>query len=466
MGRYKTLVKNSGIFAVANIGSHLISFFFVRFYTELLTKEEYGIIDLLTTTVSIIIPIVTLAIVEAVLRFSMDAGDRKHVFTNGIFLALCGTAFYAIFGSVVFSLTAYREYFLYTLVLVFLMSVDNICAQNARGSGQVTVFAISGIIKTAFLAGSNILFLLGLGMKTDGYLLALIVSETFTTAYLLTASKSYRELTIHVDRQLLGKMTRYSVPLIPNTLSWWIMNAADKYVILLMLGTTYNGLYAVAHKVPTLINMCNTLFFQAWQISAVEESNSKDKAQFYSNVFSALSFALMMLGALLFVFLKPVFSILSSAEFYEAWQYSPFLILGMIFAAFSSFLGTNYVAVKNTRGSLKTTVAGAGVNLGLNFVLIRFMGLSGAAIATMIGYIITWLFRVADTRKFVRISYDKWRLGTSLSILILQAALLSGGWDYASYSGLVIAVLILGLHYQQVRKAWNVGCALIKKRKG
>ena len=66
MNKYSKLIKNSGIFAIANMGSSIVSFILVRFYTELLSTEQYGTIDFLTTLSSMLIPFITLAIVEAV----------------------------------------------------------------------------------------------------------------------------------------------------------------------------------------------------------------------------------------------------------------------------------------------------------------------------------------------------------------------------------------------------------------
>ena len=464
MNKYTKLIKNSGIFAIANVGSHFISFLLVRFYTELLTIEQYGMIDVMVTTTSLVIPIVSLAIVEAVLRFSIDDENPKEVFSNGILVAICGSLAFAVVGPLVFIRTAYKDYFVLMALLVFLTSIDNICAQHVRGIGRVSVFAISGIIKTATLAGSNILLLLGLGMKIEGYLLSMIISEASSILFLMLASQAYRGLRLHPNMPLLKQMTKYSIPLIPNSLSWWVMNAADKYAILLMIGASANGLYAVAHKLPSLINICNNLFFQAWQLSAVEESKSEKKSEFYSNVFNVLAVTLFMVAAMLLLLLKPIMNVLAAAEYGEAWKYAPFLIIGMVFAAFSSFLGTNYVAMKQTNGALKTTIVGAVVNIVLNFVFIKMIGMHGAALATMISFAVTWLYRAVDTTGFVHITYRVPALIVSILLLVTEAILMIEGWEYATISGLFVCFGIAGLYRHEVRTVWTMGTQLIKKK--
>lgn len=465
MNKYTKLLKNSGIFAIANVGSHLISFLLVRFYTELLTTEQYGMIDVMVTTTSLVIPIISLAIVEAVLRFSIDDDNPKDVFINGVFVAVCGSLVFAIVGPWIFINTAYKDYFIFMAILVFLTSIDNICAQHVRGIGKVSIFAIAGIIKTAVLAGSNILFLLGLGWKIEGYMLSMIISEMASILFLMCASKAYKGLRTRPNMPLLRQMTKYSIPLIPNSLSWWVMNAADKYAILLMLGASYNGLYAVAHKLPSLINVCNNLFFQAWQLSAVEESKSDKKAEFYSNVFNVLALTLFMVAAVLFVLLRPIMKLLAAADYGEAWRYSPFLIIGMVFAAFSSFLGTNYVAMKKTNGALKTTIVGAVVNIILNFIFIKLIGMNGAALATMISFAVTWIYRAIDTREFVDIAYKMGALILSIVLLVLQAISMINNWPLSNYTGIAVCVVIAILYRHEVTTILTIIRRFLNRKK-
>ena len=451
MNRYTKLIKNSAIFAIANLGSHLISFLLVRFYTEFLTTEQYGIIDFFVTTSSLIIPIISISIVEAVLRFSIDEKRKNDVLCNGFLVTIIGSVIFLIVGPFVFYHTSYYQYFWFFYFLVLFTSIDGIFAQFIRGSGKVTVFAISGIIKTFTLVGCNLIFILIFHMRVEGYLLSLIVSEIATIAFLIVASKLYKGFVYNINCLLMKQMIVYSIPLIPNSLSWWIMNAADKYVIIAVLGNAANGLYAVAHKLPTLINLCNSLFFQAWQLSAVEESDSETKSEFYSNVFNLLAFLLFSISGLLLLFLKPIMNILVAESFSGAWKYSPFLILSMVFAAFSSFLGTNYIAMKQTKGALKTTIVGAIVNIFLNIVLIKKIGMNGPALATMISFGITWLYRTYDTKNFVVIHYKLLPLVTSTCLLIIQSVLLIREHKLCEITGLMVLILICCLYFKEMK---------------
>lgn len=449
MNRYNKLLKNSGIFAIANLGSHLISFLLVRFYTELLSSEHYGTIDLMVTTTSMLIPFLTVSIVEAVLRFSIDFTDKKSVLTNGLIVTIVGNLFFCAIGPLLFQNTIYGQYFVWMALLVLGTSIDNVVAQFVRGIGAVKTFAIAGVLKTLTTVLGNLLFLLVFGWKIEGYMLSLILAEIVSFLFLSIRVKLHKYIQITINTPLLKAMVSYSLPLMPNSLSWWVMNAADKYVIFAFLSAAANGMYAVAHKIPTLINICNNLFFQAWQLSAVEESESTEKNGFYSNVFSALTTVLFLAAALLLAFIKPLMQMLVSSDYGDVWIYSPFLIIAMVFSAFSSFLGTNYVAMKKTKGALKTTVFGAAINLFLNLLLIKPFGINGAAFATMFSFAATWLYRAWDTREFVVVHYDIIEMVESVTILCIQAIGII--FRLTIWLQIFAAFAMFGIHYKKLK---------------
>src|SRR5690606_38107953 len=118
----------------------------------------------------------------------------------------------------------------------------------------------------------------------------------------------------------------------------------------------------------------------------IEEANSKDKSNFFSNVFNVFSMVMLLSTSLLLVHLKYIIEVLVADSYIESWKYVPFLLLGIVFSSFSGFLGTNYIAEKKTTGVFKTSLIGAIINIVLNLLMIPLLGLNGAAIATMISF--------------------------------------------------------------------------------
>ncbi|NBL00874.1 MAG: polysaccharide biosynthesis protein, partial [Erysipelotrichia bacterium] len=288
-------------------------------------------------------------------------------------------------------------------------------------------------------------------------------SEVIVLIYVIASAKIYKYVTFSIDKRLIKEMLVYSLPLIPSSLSWWVMNASDKYMILYFVGVSANGLYSVAHKIPTVINLCNTLFMQAWQISAVEEANSLDKDDFYTKVFSLVSSFLYIIGAGLLLMIKPIMCALVAKSYGEVWKLSPFLVIAMIYSAFAGFMGTNYSAMKKTGGALKTTVAGAFTNVLLNYILIQKFGVNGAAFATMFSFIVMWLYRVIDTKDFVKIKFSWIKILLSNVILFLQSyVVIEDPKNGFVYLAVCVAIMLI-VHWNNLRPITNLITKKIKK---
>ena len=124
------------------------------------------------------------------------------------------------------------------------------------------------------------------------------------------------------------------------------------------------------------------------------------------------------------ILLKPIFFYIFSSDYSEAWIAVPFLLLGTIFSSFSGFIGTTYLAAKNTKGSLKTSLIGGIVSLILNALFIPFAGLLGAAFVSFISFTIMFILRYFDTKDIVGIEVDwKRMILNTLGIVVQFAAI-------------------------------------------
>ncbi|WP_010632941.1 oligosaccharide flippase family protein [Sporolactobacillus vineae] len=422
MNRYKKLAFNSVIFAVGNLGSKLISLLLLPLYTYFLSTGQYGTVDLVTTTLSLILPVFTLSIGDAVLRFVMDKNSNKTiVLNNALVLTICGYAVAWLLYPLFKTILPFNNYLFYFYIMLLTSSVNGSLMQFVRANGQVKTFASIGIISSFVVLTSNIILLVQFHLGVAGYLISLIAADIVSLLILFSIGGVYRFISISLTNlALLKEMIVYSIPLIPNALMWWIMGVSDRYIITFFLGVGANGLYAVANKIPSILSMINSIFFQAWQMSAIEEANSKSKSQFYTNIFNAFATVMFLGTSLLLLSLKTILHYVISPSFFSSWEFVPFLLLGVVFSSFSGFLGTNYIAAKNTVGVFRTSIYGAIVNVGANFLLIPFIGTNGASISTMLSFLVIWLFRIADTKSFVKINYNIKSIIGNLSIIFFR----------------------------------------------
>lgn len=428
MKSYKKLIGNSAIFAVGRLGSKLISFFLVPLYTYYLSTAEYGTVDLVITTVNMLIPIVSASMFDAVLRFIMDDKEMTDsVLMNALNVSMIGFLIAFLFFPILvrLDLLGNNSIVLFMYIILFLQILERIFAEYTRAIGEVKKFAINGIIITLTTGIFNVLFLVVFEWGVPGYFMALIVANIISILYLVVSTKAYTHFDFSlIEKHVMKILLLYSIPLIPNALMWWLINASSRYFIRYFINVSANGLFAIASRIPTLINIVTQVFMQAWQLSAIEEYESKDKSTFYSNVFNYLSSILFLGTSAIIVVLKPGFDFLFAAEYYEAWIVVPFLLLGAVFSSFSGFLGTNYIAAKKTTGVFKTSVYGGIISFVLNFLMISTIGIVGAGISSMLSFMAMWILRLYDTRQFIEMKI-KWKTFISnLVIIFIQTGVL------------------------------------------
>ena len=216
-------------------------------------------------------------------------------------------------------------------------------------------------------------------------------------------------------------MVKYSIVLIPNTFMWWIMNSSDRIMVTAMLGAAANGIYAIAYKIPTLLNTITGIFNQAWSYSAISEADCEDIDEYSNKVYNNLVSIVVLVATLLLIMMKPFLKIYVDKSYYIAWMYTPFLIIAFVFMTLGSFLATSYTVSKDSKGFLYSGIVGAIINLVLNWILIPKIGVFGAAIATCISYISVYLYRSLDIQKYNRINiFEKKHIIGYLLLVIIS----------------------------------------------
>ncbi len=374
MDPYRNLISNTVLFGLSTFGARLLTFLLTPFYTRVLSSAEYGLTDLLLQTGNLIIPIASVGIANAVIRYGLEQSrDKRGVFTIGMLTTLTG----------------------FCLLLL-----------AAPLLGQI-----------GFLSGYLHLVLL--------YVLANVLADGITTAFVFLCARQWRYLRLSaVKRRDAARMLRYSAPLVPANLCGWIINISDRYLIALLIGSAATGIYAVSNKLPNVLLTAATTFSSAWQLSALSERPRREKERFFSNVYSVYSAMAWVVASGVILTAKLSTRLLAAPEYYEAWRYVPVLTLATTFACLGSFLASIYMVEQRSASTLATTVLGAVCNLAGNFFLIRLWGSMGAAVSTLLSYILIFAVRAVHTRSLLRIRWGLARLLPSAFILCVQCVLM------------------------------------------
>lgn len=426
--KYSYLLKNIGILTLSNFGSKILTFLLIPLYTSVLTTSEYGTYDLYTTTLSLFIPILTLNIVDGVVRFSMDNEyNCNSVLSIGIKYILKSILcfFLIILLNHIFGFFKILDRY---WIFLFLMYVGNVIydllIRFARSIDKVKDVAIVSFFNTVITLFFNILFLLVLKWGLIGYFSATILAYLFSILYLSYKLSVFdRYSTKSYDANVDCEMVTYSKPLIVDTLSWWITNASDRYIIILLVGVAANGIYSLAYKIPSVLNLFQSIFMQAWILSAVKEFD-KNNSKFYSDIYNIYNAGMVIVCSLLIICDKLIARILFAKEFYGAWQYAPLLMISVLFGSLCAVYNGIFNAAKQSKLLARTTFFGAFLNVIGNLIFVKIYGPIGAAISTLLSYFTVWALRTYLMKNIIILSSPYFKQVISYFVLIIQCIVL------------------------------------------
>ena len=456
MNPYRKLISNTVLFSISTFGSKFLSFLLTPFYTRILSSAEYGVTDLLIQTGNLIIPLASIGIANGVIRFGLERSSNKSgVFTTGLLTMLAGFLVLLAISPLLGRIEFLSGYLWLVLLYVLMANLHALCNQFARAMGHVRLFALDGVLCTLLVIGFDILFLAVFRMGITGYVLANVLSDGITALFVFLRAGQWRYLHLSaLSRAGASRMLRYSAPLVPSNLCSWIINISDRYLIALLVNSAANGIYAIGNKIPNILMTISSLFSSAWQISALAEQPKAEKERFFSNVFSVYSSIALVVASGVILTAQISTRLLAAPEYYEAWRYVPVLTLATTFACLGAFLSSIYMVEQRSGATLFTTMLGAAVNVVGNFFLIQLWGPMGAAISTLLSYLLIFGVRAIHTRTMLRIRWDAPKLLLCCLLLGVQCVVMESAvplWQL--WSGLCL-LAVAAMNYKPLRQAF------------
>ena len=337
-----------------------------------------------------------------------------------------------------------NQYYYYLPIIFFISGLKDISAQFCKASGKAKIYAIEGITSSIFLFGFSIIFLAIFHLEIHGYLLAILISQICSFLYLSLAGRITSCYKKHnFEKDLLKDMLRYSIPLVPNSFSWWVIQTSDRYMVAWLIGDYANGQYTMAYKIPSMLGVISDIFMQAWALSAIDEYDGEKDFQRFTSVYESFEASLVIISSIVLCLNQPIATILYGKEFIDAGIYAPLLIYALLFNNVQAFFGSIYNAAKKTKELMYSSLGTAIINIVLNALFIPSLGVYGAIISTCISYMLLAVLRIVGSRKYIPFSINYRIMIINFILILLQAFIEIFIKDFNQKTIFAVMVLLL-----------------------
>lgn len=404
--REKKLAKNTLFLMVGKICTQCVSFFMLPLYTAVLSTSDYGIADLIITYISLFSPIISLQFEQGLFRNLLDCRDDvkkqtellSSVLFANVFQLIIFTAFYVVLRTFVTS-----SLLVYLYVLIVLQVFQGTILQFARGIDKTLIYTIASFIYAFTHVVGNVILVGIIRIGLPGLLISMVIAGILSLIYLTLELRIWNYINFRAyKKDELKSIALYSIPLIPNQLAWWVINVSDRTLVAYFLGTGANGIYSVANKFSSMYITFYNYFNMSWTESVSISINDTDRDCFIHKMNNSFFNLLAALCIGIIACMPFVFPILVNNNYAVAYNHIPILMLAVFFQALQGLYSAVYVALKKTKEIAKTSFISAIINICINILLIRFIGLYAASISTLVAFLAMCIYRYFDIKKYIK----------------------------------------------------------------
>ena len=404
MGRNRSLFNNSIFFAIGNLGSRVVQLLMLPLYTKWLSPADYGVVDLLNNYINVLVLFIGLDVADALIIFPLKKkiDEIKIIFST----AFLFTIFTTIITVIIFYLTyatgvknmlgTFGDNLWFAFGILVSQAIYRVFQYFCRGIDRMSVFSYTGIVSSFLIAGLSFVLIPEFGFR--GYLTAMILSNILTAFFVIVYSNAFKYFSIKgFDKDVLKDMLKYSIPMIPNILLWWIILSLNRPLLEKYVGLAAIGLFGIACKIPDIIGMVYNFFHPAWITTISEEYGNRDFNKYVNNVLEVVTCVQTFLFIVTMVISKYVFLWFIDERYYSALIYVPLLCVGVVFSNFATFISSIFNANRKTNRMFYSVIIAAFICLVLNFILIPHYGIWGACISIAVGHLAAGISRIYYT---------------------------------------------------------------------
>ena len=392
----QTAVRHSFVYGFGSVLGRAIGFLMLPIFTRYLSPHDYGILEILSLSTSLLGMFLNMGMTAALLRFYAAANSPQEkrevvstaflsVIVTGLLtlllaLAVCRPASNLLFGSGVPTSYLYLSIFSFVLGYIYTIPAAFLRAKEASS----TLMIIGNVCGIVVLV-SSVYFVVVLKLGIVGALLGPVICNLLVVLYL--AVKIFGEVGLRFNWARLREMMSFGPPLVFSNLALFTLHFSDRFFLQRFQSLDAVGVYSVGYKFPFMLNfLLIQPFFMMWQARMYLIEKRPDHAKIFSQIF--VLFSLVLVGAALSMslFSREIIEVMAGPKFSAAHQVIPIVALAYVFCGIGIYVQTGLYLTSRTMLIGIVSAIAAVANLGLNYFLIRYVGMLGAAWATVLGF--------------------------------------------------------------------------------
>ncbi len=399
MNKFKLFIENFLVYGFGGIISKIIPLIMVPVVTRIMPDTDYfGISDLSNTVVSFGSALAIMGMYDAMYRMFFEKEDERYKKT------ICSTALgFTMFTSVIIFVVMLicrqfiAQYFfgdrkyayvVYLSAMATLVGATNsIVSLPTRMQNKRKIFLITNALSPIISYAISIPLLLN-GYYVIALPLASVVSGISMEIVFVIMNRQWFTLKMF-DRKLLKQLLVIAIPLLPNFLIYWVFNSCDKVMITNMIGVGATGIYSAGSKLGGCSQLIYTAFAGGWQFFAFSTMKEENQVESNSLIFEYLGIISFIAASFICAWSYWIFKLIFTEQYLSGYIVAPYLFLAPLLQMLFQVAGNQFLVVKKTWPNMLILSVGAILNIIINYKLIPILGIEGASIATLTGYIVS-----------------------------------------------------------------------------
>jgi len=399
LSRARLFLENFFAYGFINILNKIIPILLLPVITRMLSNpSDFGIYDMYNLIIGFGSPFVMLGMYDAMFREYFESDNKQYkynvtstanriVLLTSVVMVLILIIFNNLFSKLFFGESQYGNIIVFAAISILISANSTIIAAPTRIQNKRKIYVASGLLQSIlyYLGAIGLIYY---GYSYFGMIYANIITSLVVILFFWYLNKNYFMLGKY-DKKIAKELLKIGLPLLPTFLIYWVYNSMDKIMITNMLGTTELGIYSIGSKLASVSLFIYTAFAGGWSYFAFSTMKDEDQVRLNSKVFEYLAAISLLSLVIIYPFIKPLFNFLFPGTYATGQVVVPYLYLSPLLLMLFQVAGNQFIVIKKSYLSSMTLSMGALINVVLNYLLIRPLGIEGAAIATLVGYMVT-----------------------------------------------------------------------------